>query len=490
MQWMPLLLAATALAAARKPEKAPPPLRQRVDAILQSSAAAQRAFWGISVVQTSNGKPLLAINPRRTFTPASNTKLFTSALALMELGPSYRFETTVVSERAPDASGRLAGDLRLVGGGDPLLSDRAVPYQKGAPAGNPLQAIEALADQVVAQGVRSIDGDVIGDDTAYLWEPYAEGWGQDDILWDYGAPVSALAVNDNTVSLRVRAVAGRASVVLTPPLEYYALDNRVRVGPGLENRVLIDRLPGSRQLRLWGTLNSNPPGGTLMLLAIDDPALYAAHALADALARRGVQIAGQPLALHRYPNQPAQSEVAVVLARRSSPPLLELLRITNKVSQNLYAEMMLRAVAHERRGVGARQAGLEELRQFLAAVGIAQDEYHFVDGSGLSSANLVAPETVAKLLLYMIRSPHRDAWVSLLPVGAEDGTLSTRFEGSRAARRIRAKTGTETHVSALSGYAESRSRGMLVFSILTNNYGAPVAEIRALIDRIALAFTE
>jgi D-alanyl-D-alanine carboxypeptidase/D-alanyl-D-alanine-endopeptidase (penicillin-binding protein 4) len=484
------VLVAAVLAGAKTAEKKVPPLRQRVDAILQSSPAAQRAFWGINVVQVSTGKPLLALNPRRTFTPASNTKLFTSALALMELGPSFQFETTVTAERAPDASGRITGDLRLMGGGDPLLSGRPVPYQKGAPNGNPLQAIEALADQVVAQGVKRIDGDIVGDDTAYVWEPYPEGWAQDDMVWDYGAPVSALSVNDNTIVLRVRAAASRASITLNPPLEYYAIDNRVRVGPGLENRVFVDRLPGSRQVRLWGTLNSNPPGATAVLLAIDDPALYAAHALADALACRGVQIGGRPRALHRYPNQPVPAGNGVVLAHRVSPPLIELLRITNKVSQNLYAELVLRAVARARRSAGTRALGLDELRQFLSGLGITEDEYHFVDGSGLSPANLVAPETVTKLLLFMQRSPYRDAWVSLLPVGGNDGTLSNRFAGKRAARRIFAKTGTETHISALSGYAESRGRGLVAFSILVNNYDAPAAEIRSLIDRLALALTE
>src|SRR5208283_6220854 len=110
-----------------------------------------------------------ALNQRRLFTPASNTKLFTTALAMAELGPVYRFETTVTCERPPDASGRVLGDLRLVGGGDPSLSARGVPYQPGPASGDPLQAIEDLADQVVARGVRRIEGDIAGDDTAYVW---------------------------------------------------------------------------------------------------------------------------------------------------------------------------------------------------------------------------------------------------------------------------------------------------------------------------------
>lgn len=491
MKWVSLFLLAAAVGQTVPPGHSKPAnLQRRIERIIHSSPAAERAFWGVEVVQVSTGKMLVAMNQRRLFIPASNTKLFTGALAMLELGPWYRFETTITSERAPDASGLLAGDLRLVGGGDPLLSARAVPYLKGPSSGDPLQAIEGLADQVVARGVRRIEGDILGDDTAYTWEPYPEGWDQDDTVWDYAAPVSALAVNENAVTLRVRADGDRAAIAFSPPIEYYSVDNRVRVGPRLENKVHIERLPGSRQLRLWGTLGSHPPGETQFLLAIDDPALYAACALADALARRGVIITGKPVALHLYANQPAAVPDAVVLARRSSPELVELLRIMDKVSQNLYAEMFLREVAWQRQGTGSRAAGIEMARHFLAGAGIAADEYSLADGSGLSGSNLVTPEAVVKLLRYMYGSKYRELWMSLLPVGGEDGTLAARFDRQPAARRIHAKTGTLTHASALSGYVQSPSRGTLAFSILANNYEVPAAEIRILIDRIALLLTE
>ena len=486
MKWFPiLLLTAAAIAAGPKPTS----LERRIERMIRSSPVGERSFWGIEVVQTATGRPLVALNQRRLFTPASNTKLFTTALALVELGPAYHFETTVTCERAPDASGRVVGDLRLVGGGDPSLSARAVPYQKGPANGDPLEAIEGLADQVVARGVRRIEGDIAGDDTAYVWEPYPEGWDQDDTVWDYGAPVSALAVNDNLVALRVRAAGNRAAITFSPPLEYYAVDNRILSGPRLESKVHLERLPGSRQLRLWGTLGSDPPAEAQFLLAIDDPALYAACALADALARRGVTIAGRPVALHRHLNHREGAPGGVVLARRSSPALVELLRIMDKVSQNLFAEMFLREVGRQQ-GAGTRAAGIERMRRFLAGAGIAEDEYSFTDGSGLSGSNLVTPEAVVKLLRYLYGSKERETWMSLLPVGGQDGTLAARFGGESAARRVHAKTGTLTHASALSGYVQSASRGTLAFSILANNYEAPAASVRALIDRIALALAE
>jgi D-alanyl-D-alanine carboxypeptidase/D-alanyl-D-alanine-endopeptidase (penicillin-binding protein 4) len=247
-------------------------------------------------------------------------------------------------------------------------------------------------------------------------------------------------------------------------------------------------MPGSPQLRLWGTLS----GETQLLLAIDDPARYAAYAFRDALARRGVDVRGRPVALHRPAGAPPPpvGPRGLELAGRYSPPLVELLRILDKVSQNLHAELMLREVARAVRRDGARESGLEEERLFLSEAGIGKAEYTFIDGSGLSRMDLVTPAAVVKLLRSMYASRYRDAWMSLLPVGGEDGTLATRFDGHAAARRIHAKTGSLEHVAALSGYVDSASRGMLAFSILANNSNAPGSEIRALIDRIALLLAE
>lgn len=464
-------------------------LSERIAALI-TSPSARRAFWGVQVMNLEQGRIVAELNPQHFFLPASNTKLFTTALALVRLGPDYRFQTRVLAEEKPDAEGRVRGELRLVGGGDPTLSNRAYPYKKGPKSGNPLQGIEELAEQLRKAGVRRVDGDIVGDDTAYIWEPYPDGWTLDDALWEYGAPVSALTVNDNVIEIRLKAGAegSPVSLAVSPPLDYYVLDTRLRVEPA-GGRIRVERLPGSRQLRLWGSLA--PHQQRQLLIAITDPALYAAQALADALRRRGVAIYGQPVARHRFANEAVPRDPAggVELALRVSPPLVEVLKVIDKVSQNLHAELVLREVGRLRRNQGSREAGLEELAAFLEEIGIARGEYRFVDGSGLSRLNLVTPASIVRLLAHMYHGPYREAWLSLLPIGGEDGTLAGRFEGAPAARRIRAKTGTLSLSSALSGYAES-SKGMLAFAILANNYLVPAAEIRGVIDKMALLMTE
>lgn len=474
----------------------------RIAAFLDGSPVARSSFWGVRVVSLDRHRVLFERNSGRLFLPASNAKLFTTALALSRLGPDYRFQTRVLADRTPGADGCVES-LRLVGGGDPNLSGRTIPYRADAPPGDPLAAIEDLAAQVAARGVRCVLADIVGDDSAYVWQPYPDGWSIDDPVWDYGAPVSALCINDNTLSITVLPAAmasDPARLVLTPPVAYYDIDNRVRTvaaSSKAERRVWVDRLPGARQLLVWGVLPLQDAGDTEDL-GIDDPALYAACALRDALARHGVGIRGEARAVHLYPQQVASlqdgpapdPEDGVELARRDSAPLVEDLRITDKVSQNLHAEMALRAVARARRHVGSREAGIAEEQAFLDDAGIDRGSYTFADGSGLSRLDLVTPTAVVRLLEQMYRSPVRDAWVSLLPVAGLDGTLHARFTGTLAAGRIFAKTGTLSHVSALSGYARRRSGEMLAFSILVNNYNCPAAEVRAAIDRVAAMMLE
>jgi len=481
-----LLAAGMALAAS---------LPQRIEEALAGSAA-KSAFWGIQVVDLSSGKTIYELNPDRFFVPASNAKLFTTALALMRLGPDFTFQTRVLAAAPPDSEGRIRGDLVLAGGGDPNLSARAIPYRTGPVTGDPLAAIADLAAQVASQGVTRVEGDIVGDDTWYPWEPYSDGWSIDDPLYDYGAPVSALTINDNAFTLSIRPGAREgdlATLAMNPPLEYYTIDNRIRtVAAGGEGQIRYARDPGGSQLRLWGTIPARDRGEDL-LLAIEDPARYAALALREALAARGVMVNGGVRVRHLLPNQDAAVSPGlpeIEIARRVSAPLLEDLRITDKVSQNLHAELALRAVGRARRDIGSREAGLEELKAFLGEAGIDAGAYSLHDGSGLARLNLVTPATVVKLLRYMYDSPERDHWLSLLPVGGQDGTLSGRFSEEEAAGKVHAKTGSMSHVSALSGYLERPGGKWLAFSILVNNYNGHTAEVRAAMDRICTLLLE
>ncbi len=464
-------------------------LAHSIDSLVDSSPLAMRSNIGIQVTDLKTGKALYARSENRFFLPASNMKLFTTALALQKLGPAYRFETRLVQE--------AGGDVVLVGSGDPSLSGRPYPYNPAAAPGPPLRAIEDLADQAAAAGLKVVPGNVVGDDRLYPWAPYPPNWSQDDALGESGAPVSALTVSDNVIAMTIAPgdkAGDLATLSLSPPLEYFSIDNRIATVTGRgEAQVHLSRAPGRRQLLLWGTIPARGPS-VREQVAVDDPALYAACALYDALTRRGVMVLGHPVARHRAAEDAYQAPIGPILASRTSPPLAELLQVTNKVSQNLHAELLLREVGRQTGRSGTREAtrenGLAAMNSFLVEAGGSMADSRLDDGSGLSRNAQVTPKLVTQLLSYMFHSPLREDWIPMLPVGGEDGTLSRRLCCSTDAHAIHAKTGTLARAIALSGYAESKTRGWLAFSILVNDFAAPAAEVQAWIDKIALTLVE
>src|SRR5258707_3109667 len=177
----------------------------RVDVAL-SAAPASKGEWGLLIADAASGEVLYELNADKYFVPASNMKLFTTALALAKLGPDYRFHTTLETRGTVSPAGVLTGDVILVGRGDPNLSNRKFPYNlKEEFDGAPEKVLAELADALVAKGVTEVAGDVVGDDSYFPREPYPNGWEIDDMVLEYGSAVSAIVVDDNTVTLKLIA---------------------------------------------------------------------------------------------------------------------------------------------------------------------------------------------------------------------------------------------------------------------------------------------
>ncbi len=427
-------------------------------------------------------------------------KLFTTAAAVEKLGPDFVFRTTVESDSGPDAEGRV-GDLVLVGRGDPNLSGRVLPYQLKVQRQEPADAVlQNLADQVVAKGVREAAGNLVADDSYFLFEPYGHNWAAEDLQWGYGAPVTALAFNDNALFLHVRpggAVGEVAQVSLDPIPDYFDLRARVETAAtGTPKRLFVERALGSMELDVWGQIPfgaSDDEGD--QTVAIPNPPQLIGELFRRALVKRGVTVRGTVEVRHRtrfegatrpVPDISAQPPSRVVLAEHDSLPLREDVKVVNKVSQNLHAEMLLRTLGRELKNYGSLTAGLEALQDFCAQAGVEPGEIHFADGSGLSREALVAPHAVVKLLKYMAASPRFDVFFDSLPVAGVDGTLADRFHGTWAEGRIHAKTGTIEHVNALSGYMDLPFGKRLVFSMIGNSHPLQADEGAGAGDQIAV----
>lgn len=458
---------------------------------LVGAAPVDKGEWGLLVVDAATGDTLYEKNADKYFVPASNMKLLTTALALDTLGPDYRFHTTIETNGTLSPDGNLSGDLLLVGRGDPNLSNRKFPFDtKEEFDGPPDKVVAELADAVVARGVKSITGDIVGDDSYFPRERYPDGWEIDDMVWEYGAAISAIVVDDNTVNLTLTPgdkPGDAVQATLDPPEQEFAVKNEViTAGPKEKADLRLTREPGATVVVVSGTLPARSSPRRLVL-AIQEPAQHAAALLEKLLIGRGVRIDGKPRAQH----DPAAPDMPrTVLAEHLSIPLSDSVKLVNKISQNLHAEVLLRTAARQ----SGRWSDPEDLQKFpksfYAKAGIREDDVVQTDGSGLSHHDLVTPRAFVALLQYAQTQPWFPAYYASLPVAGLDGTLNERMKDSGIVGRIHAKTGSVSHVRTLSGFAETPGGRRLIFSFLSNNEEGKSHEVHDALDGLCQAMIE
>jgi len=513
------VVVATAQQAANPALKAAPAsgsLAERVTAIL-NDPLIERASFGISVT-TLEGAPVYALNDGKLMIPASNTKLFTTAAASALLPvEKLRWTTRIVAGGPIDATGTMHGDLIVLGVGDPSISIRHYPYRSATeaaadptPRPKPNEPLEKLANQIEAAGIKHIDGAIVGDDSFFVDEPYGNSWSWDDLMWDYGAPVSALSLNENVVELKVTPEdddAGSLRMEWLPKADYYTVDGEfAKAAKGDKPLTGMDRRNGSRIVRVWGTI---PETGYSTGLAVEEPAEFFAAALKESLAGRGITVQGGTGVRHYLNNNTndfakerseglklfrstalsveAPTDGKKVVATHLSVPVAEDIKVINKVSQNLHAELLLRLLAKTEAKEASFAEGTRVVRQFAQDAGIKDEDFFFYDGSGLSLNDRATPRAFTRLLSFAAKQSWGTGWRESFPVAGVDGSLGGRFKDSPLRGKMQAKTGTHSEANALSGYLTTASGKELAFSILVNGHKPDEAfEIEA-IDRICEA---
>ena len=464
---------------------------ERADALL-ATVPANKGEWGLLIVDAETGETLYELNADKYFVPASNMKLFTTALALAKLGPDYRFHTTLETRGTVSPDGVLRGDLFLVGRGDPNLSNRKFPYDlKEEFDGPPEKALAELADALAAKGVKEISGDVVGDDSYFPREVYPNGWEIDDMVWEYGAAVSAIVVNDNTVTLTLTAgesAGAPAQAAVAPSTPDFIVQNDVVTSAAeAKSDLTLTREPNSKIVVIRGTMPAHSTPRKLVL-AIHDPAEHAAALLTRLLVERGVKVSGISRSMHIA--EPSGAAPRAVLAEHVSVPVGDSVKLVNKISQNLHTEMLLRAAARNA-GVWNTPDDLMKVpADFYAAAGIAPGDVIQTDGSGLSRHDLVTPRAIVALLKYAQGQPWFAPYFASLPVAGVDGTLETLMKNTPGTGRIHAKTGSVEHVRTRSGFADTASGRRLIFSFLSNNQGGKNHEASDALDGLCLAMIE
>lgn len=463
----------------------PAQLQQEVSQIAQSPEL-QAARVGV-FIQTNQPKPqvLTNLDGDRYFIPASNAKLFTTAIALKTLGGDYRFATRLMSSSLPNAQGELTNGLWVIGAGDPSFRSTT--------------GLKSLVTQLKNKGVKRINGGIwaqtyrSGDEIVGSWE-----W--QDLQEYYAASVSPFTIDENSLNWTIRPSQVNQPVIFEWENPALASDWRVENQAVTvttdaeytlpENALKVVRPYGQKVLIISGQLPVNAPpeeGG----VAIPDPKANFLRLLRQELIDQKIAIAPT----NASPKLPPTQELAIAY----SPPLSQLITTTNKDSNNLYAELLLRAVGEKfytklfQKPLGDRfydyvplndvNGGLSSLKEYLDAIKVGSHNVLLADGSGLSRRNLTTPRAIAQLL-YNVADDR--IFRSSLPVsnvdGTGDGTLTNRWRDNPMS--LQAKTGTLTGVSALSGYAKPQHYSEVIFSIMINNSNLRPRELNSYVDAI------
>ncbi|SEH19398.1 D-alanyl-D-alanine carboxypeptidase / D-alanyl-D-alanine-endopeptidase (penicillin-binding protein 4) [Sphingopyxis sp. YR583] len=475
-------LALSLTAAHAQTGPAPASLRTTVEQKLAEGPAGSR--FGM-LVTTLEGEVLVSIAPDQRFIPASNTKMFTTAIAYAEL--------PLLQQNAKGAGVRLEehggiSDVVLHGRGDAVLSSADDCKT---------DCLQTLADAVAAKTrhVRNI----VGDDSWFPDERWSPGMSWNNIQSRYGTGVSALTLDDNELVMTLKPGAIGAGPTIGAS-GYFTIENRVITVAGKADEIEAFRMPNSRVLYLTGTVGADVAPMTLRY-GIDDPAHYAAWRLGELLHARGVRVDGTIEVRHRpltAADDPEKRKGAAVtlpaepamLAELPAPSLAENMVRINKESQNLHTELMLRRVARQA-GSGSIADGQAVMHKVMGEAGLPATAYHFADGSGMSSYNRISPRAAVALLSWISRQPWSMDWRATLPIAGRDGTLQSRFKGTILEGRLFAKTGSLNASRALSGYLTTRSGKTLIFSALANDMPEDTdSQATAAVDRALVAIAE
>jgi len=449
-------------------------------------------MWGVKVVSLDSGKTLFETNAQKLFSPASNSKLYTVALGLDRLGPDYQIKTSVLIAEQPSKGGKLKGDLVLVGRGDPTINARVHGKDLFA-------ALKPFVAIVTNAGITHITGDLIGDETFFKGAPYGSGWAWDDMENDYGAEISALTFNDNTLQLVVKPgsrVGEACHLRLVPSAPFMVLSNLTKTAsPGARAHISFFRPIDSNIVYVNGTLAS---GGTNHLedVPVHSPAEMFLYYFKQALAKDGVTVDGKLRVVSSFPVTAKALDRAgwIEVGTVPSLPMKDVAREIMKPSQNLYTDLLLAHVGEKARtqetpaDTTSEDLGIRELNKFLTQIGVQKGDVHFEEGSGLSRNNLTTPNATIKLLEHMHKHAAGGAYRDAMPIAGVDGTLRNRMKGTAAAGNMHAKTGTLRWANSLSGYITTVARENLAFSIMLNRYSSPDARAsgRSEIDGIGI----
>ena len=446
--------------------------------MLLADSSMKHASVSLCILNTRTGETVYEFNVGKSHIPASVMKIVTSSAAIELLGPEYRFRTKIgYTGSLNKITGRLAGDIIILGGGDPALGSAYFKDHYHDFLKNWITAIRNL-------GIKKIEGKIITDDSRYDYQPVPAKWLWEDAGNYYGAGAYGLSVFDNTFEIHFLTSSDGSTPVITgivPDICRFELSNQLTAS-GNSDKGYVFAAPYNDYGWLAGSIPANREDFTLNA-AINDPPLLLAKIIDSMLDSAGVAVSGDPSTV-RLEKKYTYNELKEI-AELVSPPLKEIIEVLNHESVNLFAEHLVKEMGEMLKKSGTTAAGIEVLYKFLEDSGVDSGGMFFEDGSGMSSLNAITSRGLADLLVFMRTKGKyfNEFYTSLLDAGKE-GTLKNYFKNPVFDSTLKAKSGSMTRVRSYAGYFKTLSGNDMAFSILINNFSGPSQKITAGIEGI------
>lgn len=440
------------------------------------------AHIGISIYSIDNNASVFKLNAEQNFIPASTVKLLTTSASLHYLGKNFTYNNKLYLDGKIKDNGEFVGNLIIRGFGDPTIS---LEYYKTESI-----IFDDWVSKLDSLGIKSIKGNIIGDDNYFDDTYYPTGWAWDDMKYSYSAQVGALSIFNNSITAKITSGDKKneiSKISLVPNSDFVRIVNNVRTGSesGI-NEISFERDAVTNFFEFFGSMPFDPLKKDTVIeeIAIDNPTLYFLSNFSDHLRHFNIRFKGALIDIDDWNETPVYFKINRVFDK-PSVPLDDIIEFVNRKSNNLTAEILLKTIGKEQGGDGSFASGIKLVEKFITNF-YESNDFNLADGSGLSRLNFLSPELMTNLLRYMYKSEHKSSIINSLAQPGKPGTLERRMKKTIAQNRVFAKTGSMNGVSNISGYIVAENGDTFVVNLYFNNFTVPQAEINNIQDLIIM----
>lgn len=463
----------------------PPVLQTEIDK-LNKDESLKHGVWSFCLMTADSGKIIASNNPQLSMIPASTMKILTTGAALGLLGENYRYETKIEYDGIYDSiNGIIKGNVFIHGSGDPSLGSKHFRNTKSP------SEFENIPKRLKEKGIKTIEGNIIGDASCFSENPIPDGWTWSDIGQYYGAGSCGLSYQDNSVTIHFNSTKGDSCIIdsVVPKPDEVTYRSFV-TADGKKDEAFVYGSPLGNVYDVYGSI---PPqkNDYEVDASNPDPALQCARDLKKNLSIAGISVSGNATTVRKL-----NLEKKTVSAKRKklisilSPLLSEIVYFTNVKSDNTYAEQLLRTIGLVKGNEGTTEAGIIAVKNYWQSLGVNLEGLNMTDGSGLSRSNLLTTEIHANILQKISQQKWYSAFDKSLPIAGKNGSMAGLCKGTASENNLHAKTGYINRARGYAGYVKTKSGKLLCFSLLANNYTCTPTEMKKKLEKILIAMGE